>query len=58
MLLALEATISKISSVTASIRCSGNVVTEPLSSNGLFQLSDAMSELQINVFLFKASFHL
>jgi hypothetical protein len=39
----IETTISNSSSVTASIPCRRNVLTEPLSSNGLFQLSGAMS---------------
>jgi hypothetical protein len=39
----IETSIANISFVTASIRCSENVLTETLSSNGLFRLSNAMS---------------
>jgi hypothetical protein len=39
----IEITTSNSSSVTASIRCSWNVFTEPLSSNGLFRLSGTTS---------------
>jgi hypothetical protein len=35
----IETTISNSSSVTVSIHCRGNVLTEPLSSNGLFRFS-------------------
>jgi hypothetical protein len=39
-----QITVSKSSSVTASIYCSGNVLTEPLSSNGPLLLSGIMSQ--------------